>query len=135
MGHVLVREEPLHYHRILHSFVHHCLDLSKNPSLSMMPPKTTKNKIRDIPWGDDNDQLVWTLGIPECEKDINYKVLFGKKGTTEVCLIIITHVAFFVIAIKNQNMSGDSKVTVFKVQTNWTSYPARALCSRRNYSC
>jgi hypothetical protein len=48
-----------------------------------MPPKTAKPKIQDIPWGEDNDRLVWTF-ITECEKDINYKVLLGKKETTEV---------------------------------------------------
>ena len=48
-----------------------------------MPAKTIKPKIPDIPWGDDNDRLVWAF-ITECEKDINYKVLFGKKETTEV---------------------------------------------------
>jgi hypothetical protein len=47
-----------------------------------MAPKTTKPKIPDIPWGDDNDRLVWAF-ITECEKDVNYKVLFGKKKTTE----------------------------------------------------
>ncbi|KAF8812875.1 hypothetical protein BYT27DRAFT_7251461 [Phlegmacium glaucopus] len=59
-----------------------------------MPPKTTKPKIPDIPWGDDNDRLVWAF-LTECEKDINYKVLFGKKETME-------------------NTSGDSKITMFK---------------------
>jgi hypothetical protein len=48
-----------------------------------MAPKTTKPKIPDIPWGDENDRLVWAF-ITECEKDVNYKVLFGKKETTEV---------------------------------------------------
>jgi hypothetical protein len=43
-----------------------------------MPPKVLKPKIPDIPW-DDDDKLVWEF-ITECEKDINYKVLFGKKG-------------------------------------------------------
>ncbi|KAF8802078.1 hypothetical protein BYT27DRAFT_7048271, partial [Phlegmacium glaucopus] len=56
--------------------------------------KTTKPKIPDIPWGDDNNRLVWAF-LTECKKDINYKVLFGKKETTE-------------------NTSGDSKITVFK---------------------
>ena len=48
-----------------------------------MALKTTKPKIPDIPWGDENDRLVWAF-ITECEKDVNYKVLFGKKETTEV---------------------------------------------------
>ena len=45
--------------------------------------KSTKPKILDIPWGENNDRLVWEF-ITECEKDVNYKVLFGKKETTEV---------------------------------------------------
>ena len=48
-----------------------------------MAPKSTKPKIPDIPWGDENDRLVWAF-ITECEKEVNYKVLFGKKETTEV---------------------------------------------------
>jgi hypothetical protein len=47
-----------------------------------MPPKAIKPKIPDIPWGDDDDRLVWAF-LTECEKDINYKVLFGKKDTKE----------------------------------------------------
>ena len=61
MGRVLAREVSLHYRRVPHSFAHHCLDLSifnKNSSVSIMPPKTSKNKIPDILWADDNDQLV-----------------------------------------------------------------------------
>lgn len=53
-----------------------------------MPPKI-KSKIQDIPWGEDNDRLIWAF-ITECEKDVNYKVLFGKKETTEVCYLTST---------------------------------------------
>jgi len=53
-----------------------------------MPPKVPKPKIPDIPWAEDEDQLVWAF-LTECEKDINYKVLFGKKETTEVgCFVM-----------------------------------------------
>ena len=51
-----------------------------------MPPKASKPKILDIPWRDDNDQLVWAF-IMECERDVNYKVLFEKRVTMEVCQI------------------------------------------------
>ncbi|KIJ91420.1 hypothetical protein K443DRAFT_68658, partial [Laccaria amethystina LaAM-08-1] len=56
--------------------------------------KGTKPKIPDIPWGENHDKLIWEF-ITECEKDVNYKVLFGKKKTGE-------------------NTSGDSKITMFK---------------------
>ncbi|KAF8872748.1 hypothetical protein CPB84DRAFT_1799021 [Gymnopilus junonius] len=59
-----------------------------------MPPKASKPKIPDIPWGDKDDELIWKL-LTECEKPVNYKVLFGKKKTTE-------------------NTSGDSKAAMFK---------------------
>lgn len=51
--------------------------------------KSTKPKIPDIPWGENNNRLVWEF-ITECEKDVNYKVLFGKKETTEarICYLI-----------------------------------------------
>jgi hypothetical protein len=54
-----------------------------------MPPKIIKPKIQDIPWGEDNNRLIWAF-ITECEKDINYKVLFGKKETTEVHYLVST---------------------------------------------
>ncbi|EDR10153.1 uncharacterized protein LACBIDRAFT_318208 [Laccaria bicolor S238N-H82] len=56
--------------------------------------KGTKPKILDIPWAENDDRLVWEF-ITECEKDVNYKVLFGKKEIRE-------------------NTSGDSKITMFK---------------------
>ncbi len=53
-----------------------------------MPPKVIKPKIPDIPWSEDDDRLIWAF-LTECEKDVNYKVLFGKKEITEVgCFII-----------------------------------------------
>jgi hypothetical protein len=51
-----------------------------------MPPKADKvpkPKIADITWGEDDDRLVWAF-LTECEKDVNYKILFGKKDATEV---------------------------------------------------
>jgi hypothetical protein len=43
-----------------------------------MPPKATKPRIPDISWAEDEDRLIWAF-LSECEKDINYQVLFGKK--------------------------------------------------------
>lgn len=64
-----------------------------------MPSKAAKPKIPDIPWGDDNDQLVWAF-ITECEKVVNYKVLFGKKETAEVCQIVWIVLNLIIIAKK-----------------------------------
>ena len=47
-----------------------------------------------------------------------------EKETTEVRLIIISHVAFFVIGLKSNC-----------IQTDWTSHPATALCPQWNYGC
>jgi hypothetical protein len=43
-----------------------------------MPPKTAKPKIPDIPWGDNNDQLVWAF-ITECEKMSIIKSCLAKR--------------------------------------------------------
>ncbi|GLB45646.1 hypothetical protein LshimejAT787_2500380 [Lyophyllum shimeji] len=59
-----------------------------------MPPKKSKTKIPEIPWADNENLLTWAL-LTELEVDKNYKVIFGKKD-------------------KNENTSGETKVTVFK---------------------
>ena len=40
-------------------------------------------KLPEIPWAQDDHKLVWDL-ITQLEKDVNYKVLFGKKVSSEV---------------------------------------------------
>ena len=40
-------------------------------------------KLPEIPWAQDNHKLIWDF-ITELEKDVNYKVLFGKKDLSEV---------------------------------------------------
>ena len=77
-----------------------------------MPPKASKPKILDIPWRDDNDQLVWAF-IMECERDVNYKVLFEKRVTMEVCQIFGCSESHDNCQ-KKQNTSGDLKITVFR---------------------
>jgi hypothetical protein len=74
-----------------------------------MAPKSTKPKIPDIPWGDENDWLVWAF-ITECEKEVNYKVLFGKKETTEVRQISRSLTRL----LKKKEHEWSSKITVFK---------------------
>ncbi|KAM6491159.1 hypothetical protein JOM56_013398 [Amanita muscaria] len=51
-------------------------------------------KLPEIPWAQDDHKLVWDF-ITQLEKDVNYKILFGKKDPSE-------------------NTSGDSRFTVFK---------------------
>ncbi|KAF8800871.1 hypothetical protein BYT27DRAFT_7216700 [Phlegmacium glaucopus] len=56
--------------------------------------KATKLKLPDIPWAEDDYKLVSAF-LTELEKTENYKVLFGKKDSSE-------------------NTSGESRVAVFK---------------------
>ncbi|KAJ3483167.1 hypothetical protein NLJ89_g12086 [Agrocybe chaxingu] len=58
-------------------------------------PKPQKVKIPELPWSENDHELVWKF-ITELEKDANYKILFGKKDPSE------------------KNTSGDSRVSVFK---------------------
>lgn len=55
--------------------------------------KAVKQKIPDIPWAENNNALNWAF-LTELEKDANYKILFGKKDRTEVCLtcVFLSHV-------------------------------------------
>jgi hypothetical protein len=59
-----------------------------------MPPKVTKPKLPDIPWAEDDDNLVWAF-ITELEKDENYKVLFGKKDVKEVRYVVKPSLCYF----------------------------------------
>ena len=56
----------------------------------MAIPKVPKLKLPDLPWGEDDDKLVWAF-ITELERDENYKVLFGKKNVNEVCHVVILY--------------------------------------------
>jgi hypothetical protein len=40
-------------------------------------------KLPEIPWAQDDHKLVWDF-ITQLEKDVNYKILFGKKDPSEV---------------------------------------------------
>ena len=55
---------------------------------------------------------LWAF-ITECEKDINYKVLFGKRDHRGM-FNYYNPCGLFCNCYKNQNTSGDSKVTVLK---------------------
>jgi hypothetical protein len=88
-----------------------------------MPPKTAKPKIPDIPWGDNNDQLVWAF-ITECEKDVNYKVLFGKKETTEVCQIVKSALTLTKIAGKKKQTEHQWRLENHCFQTDCAGYTA-----------
>lgn len=54
-----------------------------NTLFNIMGRKQQGVKLPEIPWAQDDHKLVWDF-ITQIEKDVNYKILFGKKDPSEV---------------------------------------------------